>query len=131
MRPGQVVSGQLRLPPPSAVAPEQFPPTGLLATIVFCAVNVPARTRMAPPEPFDEFPEKVLFATITVPAPEIPPPPPAGNGGAPSAEFPEKVLLTTLSEPLLAIAPPLPHGDENWTEFAVKVLLATLSVAPL
>ena len=35
LSPGQLVSGQLKFPPPSAIDPEQFPPVGLLATSAF------------------------------------------------------------------------------------------------
>src|SRR5437870_1766059 len=68
LMPGQLVSGQLRLPPPSAIGKYglQFPPEGLFATIVFWSVIV-APTLLIPPPEGPEFAENVLFVTVTVP----------------------------------------------------------------
>jgi hypothetical protein len=68
--------------------------------ILLLSVTAPL-SRIAPPEPPDELPEKVLLAMFSVPLLKIAPPP------KPPAELPEKVLLATFSVPaMLEIAPP-------------------------
>lgn len=88
--PGQAVSGQLRLPPPSVMMPEQFPPVGLLATIVFSSVTVYPELRIPPPS-LALLLAKVLLITVSPPKLEIPPPA--------EALLPKKVLLLTVNVP--------------------------------
>jgi len=71
LMPRQVESGQLRLPPPSAIGPEQFPPERLFATMVFWRMSedgdVQGAFQIPPPSPA-EFPEKVELVTTATPS---------------------------------------------------------------
>src|SRR5918997_5807110 len=113
------------------MVPEQLPPEGLLATIVFLSetvpplldrlppmlallpervelltVSVPPWLNMPPPAILALLPERVELLTVAVPdaAFHIPPPPPAAISV--KALLPERVELFTVSVPLLNMPPP-------------------------
>src|SRR5918998_1477100 len=88
------------------MVPEQLPPEGLLATIVFLSETVPPLLDRLPPAIWALLPERVELLTVAVPdaAFHMPPPPPAAISV--KALLPERVELFTVSVPLLNMPPP-------------------------
>src|SRR5438128_1259344 len=120
--PPQSDPGYCRLAPASVIAPPQFPPDRLFATMVFESVSVPP-FQIPPPVPAP-LPEKVELVTVATASLEIPPP---VENPANVAELPEKVLFVTLSVPELFQIPPPP---EKLVELPEKVPSETIAVPP-
>src|SRR5918995_6060856 len=84
------------------MVPAQFPPEGLLATIVFLSETVPAFIPRPPPDWVALLPERVELLTVIVP-PWLYMPPPLV-----SVVLPERVELLTVSVPDAAFHMPPP-----------------------
>src|ERR687897_979688 len=107
------------------MVPAQFPPEGLLATIVFLSETVPAFIPRPPPDWVALLPERVELLTVSVPdaAFHMPPPPML-------ALLPERVELFTVSVPLLNMpAPALKFNLPLATVMLVRVSFAPLSTS--
>lgn len=95
----------VEITPCDVIAPAQFPPTGLFATMVCLnSAELPASFQIPPPSTGAEFPLNVTLLSVAVPKLRSPPPMAAPNSDV--IVLPLIVLLLILRLPPLAISAP-------------------------
>jgi hypothetical protein len=79
--------------PRARIAPPLLP-AELVENVLCVTKTGPVREKIAPPRPFEVFPENVLFVTVAEAAASMAPPSPV----PPVTRFPEKTLSVTVTE---------------------------------